>query len=122
MKTRQELLALKGIVTKDVPDLPEWGTVRIRSMSLADSRNIGKISDDRPDDSLAAYLVIASVVNDDGTPTFTAADYDDILQLSNTIIFPLNKAINELNGYSRAAIEDRAKNSEASQTSSSSSV
>jgi hypothetical protein len=67
-------------------------------------------------------LVMASVINEDGTPMFSPEDIEDVGRLNFSGCRRIAEAINEFNGFSSQAVEDAAKNSATGPNGSSSSA
>jgi len=92
--------------------IPEWNNqaVTIRELTAAQAR----VAFAHPD-KLNTYLFIASVINEDGTPSFSDTEEDVALVdgMAHTIVRAVTDAANDLNQFSKT-IEDRTKNSEAS--------
>ena len=102
------LLALFApkIIDRDVPGV---GTVRLRELSapeVSDLREACKTEAQKAD--FGFHLVIASVVDDTGTPTFTAADLPALRASAQSRIGELVSAVMTVNGFS--VREDAAKN------------
>ncbi|WP_374690313.1 hypothetical protein [Accumulibacter sp.] len=102
------LLALFApqIIDREVPGV---GTVRLRELSapeVSDLREACKTEAQKAD--FGFHLVIASVVDDTGTPTFTAADLPALRASAQSRIGELVSAVMTVNGFS--VREDAAKN------------
>jgi len=102
------LLALFApkIIDRDVPGV---GTVRLRELSapeVSDLREACKTEAQKAD--FGFHLVIASVVDDTGTPTFTAADLPALRASAQSRVGELVSAVMTVNGFS--VKEDAAKN------------
>ncbi|HMW57857.1 MAG TPA: hypothetical protein PKA47_19950 [Accumulibacter sp.] len=102
------LLALFApqIIDRDVPGV---GTVRLRELSapeVSEIREACKTEAQKAD--FGFHLVIASVVDDTGTPTFTAADLPALRASAQSRIGELVSAVMTVNGFS--VREDAAKN------------
>lgn len=102
------LLALLApqIIDRDVPGV---GTVRLRELSapeVSDLREACKTEAQKAD--FGFHLVVASVVDDTGTPTFTAADLPALRASAQSRIGELVSAVMTVNGFS--VREDAAKN------------
>lgn len=102
------LLALFApkIIDKDVPCV---GTVRLRELSapeVSDIREACKTEAQKAD--FGFRLVIASVVDDTGAPTFTAGDLPTLRGAAQSRIGELVSAVMAINGFS--VKEDAAKN------------
>ena len=102
------LLALFApqIIDRDVPGV---GTVRLRELSapeVSEIREACKTEAQKAD--FGFHLVIASVVDDTGTPTFTAADLPALRASAQSRVGELVSAVMTVNGFS--VKEDAAKN------------
>ena len=94
------------IIDQNVPGV---GTVRLRELSapeVSDIREACKTEAQKAD--FGFLLVIASVVDDTGQPTFTAADLPDLRASAQSRIGELVSAVMAVNGFS--VKEDAAKN------------
>jgi hypothetical protein len=94
------------IIDRDVPGV---GTVRLRELSapeVSEIREACKTEAQKAD--FGFHLVIASVVDDTGTPTFTAADLPALRASAQSRIGELVSAVMTVNGFS--VREDAAKN------------
>ena len=94
------LLALFApqIIDRDVPGV---GAVRLRELSapeVSDLREACKTEAQKAD--FGFHLVIASVVDDTGTPTFTAADLPALRASAQSRIGELVSAVMAVNGFS----------------------
>jgi len=104
MLTREQILSRKP--RRLVVDVPEWGgEVIIQAMSVGAAQSLSE------QDSIVD-TVIASCVNEDGSPLFSPEDKDTLrrtLSLSSCKL--IADAALTLNGATKAAVEDMAKNS-----------
>jgi hypothetical protein len=104
MLNREHILAQRPL-RKEV-EIPEWGgSVLVQGMDVAQAQAI------KPQDGLAE-LVIVSVVNEDGTRMFSPEDKESLQKLDVRGLKRLADAVLELNGMTKTAVEDAAKNSE----------
>lgn len=92
---RTEFLAAKSLKTEtlDVPEL--GGTVIIRELTAAKARELHSIKEEA---ILPVMWVIASVINEDGTPAFTKADVPLFDDISQAAIRRISNAAIVLNG------------------------
>lgn len=108
MLTREQILSRKP--KRLVVEVPEWdGAVTIQEMTIGASQAFAH-SEDNQDHIVA--LVIASVINEDGSMMFSPEDEEAVKRLNFAGITRLAGAINEFNGYTAKAVEAAAKNSE----------
>jgi len=94
------------IIDRDVPGV---GTVRLRELSapeVSDLREACKTEPQKAD--FGFHLVIASVVDDTGAPTFTTNDLPTLRASAQSRIGELVSAVMAVNGFS--VKEDAAKN------------
>ena len=93
-------------------DVPEWGgTIRLQSLTGADANAIGAMSqkDVFTSDALVR-LVIMSVVDAEGNKVFTDDNRDELNKRNAQVLIRIGQAALKLNGLSKEAIEDAAKN------------
>jgi hypothetical protein len=101
--TREHILSRKP--KRHVVSVPEWdGEVTIQALTVGTAQEI------TPEQGLVD-LVIASVINDDGSPMFSPEDKPQLLRQSFAACKRLAEAVIEFNGLSKAAVEDAVKNS-----------
>ncbi len=105
---KSALLALFApkIIDRDVPGV---GTIRLRELSapeVSDIREACKSESQKAD--FGFMLVVASVVDDNGAPAFTADDLPALRASAQSRIGELVTAVMEVNGFS--VKEDAAKN------------
>jgi hypothetical protein len=104
MLTREQFLGRKPKRhTVEVPELD--GAVIIQALTVGAAQAI------KPDQGLVD-LIIASVINEDGTPMFSPEDHDALLRLEFSALKRIGEAVSDFNGLSTTAVEDLAKNSE----------
>lgn len=108
MLNRDSILATKSSLRTEVVDVPEWNEkVTIRELTAGKGREL--INDNRSGTDPVAF-VIASVINEDGTPTFTSEDRPLLEQLSAVAIRRISNAAIILNGLDQTE-EDVEKKS-----------
>ena len=105
MKTADELLASGTVTIKAVTDVPGWGEIFIKSLSI-ETLNELRRSDVTAD---AVAQVIASVCDENGNLIFTETNRPQLNKTDFRTIEAVLKATNELNGFS-TTIEERVKN------------
>lgn len=79
-----------------------FGTVNVRQVSVAENDQIrARIKADAaaPHSSFGLQLLVASVVDDSGTPVFTADDIPALLQAAGRKVDKLVEAVLDVNGY-----------------------
>ena len=105
---KSELLArfAPQILDQDVPGI---GVVRLRELSAPEVSELREqCKTDAQKADFGFHLVIASVVDDEGHPTFTAADLPVLRASAQSRIGELVSAVMTVNGFS--VKEDAAKN------------
>lgn len=130
--TKAAILAADDLKTANVA-VPEWGEgaeVRIKALCLADSdkwrkslltrvesrdRATGKPSVDFVLDSdkfttSEVLLITMGAVDADGAPLFEAGDVDELMKRSTAPMKRLVKAIMELSGLGKEAVDEAVKN------------
>ena len=102
MLTREQILARKP--KRREVDVPEWGgRVTIQALTVAAAQAI------TAEDGIVE-LVVASVVNEDGSPTFSREDRDELRRLELGPCKRIADAVIEFNGMSRKVVEELAEN------------
>ncbi|HZJ62348.1 MAG TPA: hypothetical protein VFD36_02425 [Kofleriaceae bacterium] len=103
-----------------VVEVPEWGgSVTIQELTIGSAH---ALTADRSEGRHVIALVMASVINEDGTPMFSPEDVEEVNRLDFAGCRRVAEAINEFNGFKPTAVEDAAKNSAPGQNGSSSSA
>jgi hypothetical protein len=98
---KSALLAALACTTVAMP-VEGFGTVNIRQVSVAENDRVrAAIKSDAsvPHSAFGLQLLIASVVNDDGSPVFTEADLPALQQAAGRKVDKLVEAVLEVNGY-----------------------
>lgn len=106
--TRDEILALRAALPRRPVDVPEFGTVEIRTLTLKEVGEIQRKQKEYQGEPLKMYpdLIRAACVDDAGQPLFVAADADLIESLPWTAVDALATAILKFN---RMAGDDSPK-------------
>lgn len=105
--SREAILAKQDILTKDV-EVPEWGgTVRVRSMTVAERNEFAKKDNDL---GLSVWLVALLSIDEKGVRLFRDEDVE-ALQKKNPVPFDrvLHTALS-LNGVTKEKIDEAEKN------------
>jgi len=103
-----------------VVEVPEWGgSVTIQELSIGSAH---ALMAERAEGRHVIALVMASVINEDGTPMFSPEDAEELSRLNFTGCRRIAEAINDFNGLKPTAVEDAAKNSATGPNGSSSSA
>lgn len=109
--SRDSILAAQDIRTKDVL-VAEWGgTIRVRSMTLAEQSEFARLSassDDR--EKVTAWMVATLAVDEAGASLFKAEDVKELEKKNFRSIQAVVAAILEVNGIGEAQVEAAAKN------------
>lgn len=116
--SKEQIFAASDLTTESV-DCPEWGgAVLVRSMtgtqrdayeqSLMKRDDAGGFVVDT--DNMKAKLVVATVVNDAGTPLFTNDDIAALAAKNAAVIERLATVATRLSGLGKQATEEAAKN------------
>jgi hypothetical protein len=96
-------------------DVQDWGRLRIRALSAAErlklSQEYGE-GDLTPSRALRLYawLIVASVVDEDGRQVFDSSDYEAIENRNWNRIEAIAERIFAFNGMSANAVEELEKN------------
>ena len=108
--TKESILKASDLKTADV-EVPEWGgTVRVRTMTGADRQAFYKQTTTKegvPKNMLEA-LIVATAVNENGEPLFTAADVSALASKSSLALQKVWDKAAELNGLTQKSVEDIA--------------
>ncbi|KAI3591656.1 hypothetical protein D9X30_3481 [Cupriavidus sp. U2] len=113
--SKKAILEAADLETKDV-EVPEWGgSVRVAVMSGRDRdeyyarQGEGKL----PYSLFSASILVATVVDEDGKPLFTAEDIDPLRAKSQAAMDRVLAVALKINGLGPGAIEEAEKNSDA---------
>jgi hypothetical protein len=103
MLNREQILARKP--ARQVVLVPEWGgSVTIQALTA------GAAFAMTADHSLAD-LIIASTINEDGTPLFSPEDREALNRLEFSALRKIGDAVIAFNGLSAVAVQEMTKNS-----------
>jgi hypothetical protein len=103
MLTREQILSRKP--KRMLVDVPEWGgQITIQAMTAGAAQAMTK------DHGLVDF-VIASAINEDGTPMFSPEDRDELNAKEFSAVRRVAEAAITFNGLSPDAVEGLAKNS-----------
>jgi hypothetical protein len=104
MLTREAILGRKP--ARRTVDVPEWGgELLIQAMTAGAAQAMTR-------DHGIVDFVIASAINEDGSPLFSLEDREALARAEFSAVKRIADAAIEFNGLSAAAVEDLAKNSE----------
>lgn len=108
--TKAEILALDDRPIKQV-DCPEWGgIVTVRILSCADAERMGRLTGDA---RWAAEYLAVSIVDTSGAPMFTVDEMATLLEKRSAMAARrLLDALQKLNAYTVASVEEIEGNSE----------
>ncbi|MGC9260918.1 MAG: hypothetical protein ACP5I8_12715 [Phycisphaerae bacterium] len=110
--SRESILAMADLPTKDI-EVPEWGgTIRVKTLSAGEREQwetscLGEKGKPR---QIRASLAVVACVSDDGKPLFTQADIDTLGAKSGKALDRIFDAACELNGIGRRDVDELAKN------------
>ena len=104
MLTREQILGRKP--ARKTVTVPQWGdSVQIQALTAGAAEAMTK-------DYHLVDFVIASVINDDGTPMFSPEDRDALQRQEFAAVRCIATEAIEFNGLSTAAVDELVKNSE----------
>lgn len=109
--SRDAILGAQDIQTKDVP-VPEWGgSVRIRSMTVAERNEFVRRATEEDRHSVGVWLVSLLSVDGDGKPLFKAEDVSALEKKGFRGVDTVASAVLDLNKMSEKKIDEAEKNS-----------
>lgn len=115
--SRAAILAAPDLAPEAV-DVPEWGgSVLLRPLSAADQQEVMRLARMHADDPAAMatanlrHLVLHTVVDADGQPLFTDADWPELLRKSASALNRIAAAASRINKLGGAELEGAVKNS-----------
>ncbi|WP_186107247.1 hypothetical protein [Burkholderia gladioli] len=120
MLTRDQILAARDLET-EVVHVPEWGgDVRIGVMS-GKAREIlmDSLAEQQPLSRFQALMLASTIVDDAGTPIFSADDVEQLRGKSTEVLVRLVEVAMRLNKIGQTAVEEAEKNSGAAPSGSS---
>ncbi len=120
MLTRDQILAARDLET-EVVHVPEWGgDVRIGVMS-GKAREIlmDSLAEQQPLSRFQALMLASTIVDDAGTPIFSADDVEQLRGKSTDVLVRLVEVAMRLNKIGQTAVEEAEKNSGAAPSGSS---
>lgn len=107
---RDAVLKVTDTVTKDIP-VPEWGgSLRVRTMTVAERNDFARRASSEDKVSVAAWLVSVLAVDENNKPLFKAEDVPEIERRNFRAVDRVVQAILEVNGISEKKVEEAAKN------------
>ncbi|WP_186137964.1 hypothetical protein [Burkholderia gladioli] len=120
MLTRDQILAARDLET-EVVHVPEWGgDVRIGVMSgKARELLMDSLAEQQPLSRFQALMLASTIVDDAGTPIFSADDVEQLRGKSTEVLVRLVEVAMRLNKIGQTAVEDAEKNSGAAPSGSS---
>lgn len=107
---KEDILNAVDLDTKDV-DVPKWGKVKIKSMSIAEQIEFGKINSDENEKNIALELIVMCVIDDEGNKLFSRDDIPLLSKKSSVPIMHLFEECCKLNAMGGETLEQKAKNS-----------
>ena len=109
--SRDAILKSQDFRTEDV-SVPEWnGTVRIRTMTVAERDEFVKRVNGGDAVSVGAWLVSLLAIDEKGNQLFTEVDVDELRKKNFRPVDTVGKAILRLNQVDEAKIDEAEKNS-----------
>ena len=109
--SRDQIFSKPDIETDEV-DVPEWGgTVRIRSITAAQQKEIAKIQNNTARSETDRYargrlqMVVFGCVDKEGSPLFTEDDFAALEERNPGVLNRLSDAIGRISGLSDAATD-----------------
>lgn len=98
------LAALAATITS--PTIEGVGQVNLRQVTVAENDAIrAAVSDTAPRSEFGLRLLVASLINDDGSPVFTEADLPALAQSAGRKVDALVDAVLKANGYAANAAD-----------------
>lgn len=112
MLTRDQILAARDLET-EVVHVPEWGgDVRIGVMSgKAREVLMDSLAEQQPLSRFQALMLASTIVDDAGTPIFSADDVEQLRGKSTEVLVRLVEVAMRLNKIGQTAVEEAEKNS-----------
>lgn len=107
MSLREKYLASKASVVGSV-DIPDWGKVHIRSLSLSDMEKMK----DKGDVEAVLWSILLGVCDEVGNKVFGPDDWEFIKGLPWLIVQPLAEAVSRFNKLSAEIVADEKKDCE----------
>ena len=108
MNLAEKYLVNKGTTTINV-DIPEWGDVKIRSLSLSEMDRLEKKIQNNPSEALA-LAVLLGVSDENGKRVFTDNNLDDIKATSFQVVKSVAESVIKHNSLTAEVVEDAKKN------------
>ncbi|WP_186270013.1 hypothetical protein [Burkholderia gladioli] len=120
MLTRDQILAARDLET-EVVHVPEWGgDVRIGVMSgKAREVLMDSLAEQQPLSRFQALMLASTIVDDAGSPIFSADDVEQLRGKSTEVLVRLVEVAMRLNKIGQTAVEEAEKNSGAAPSGSS---
>ncbi|KAF1064941.1 hypothetical protein DX980_18505 [Burkholderia gladioli] len=120
MLTRDQILAARDLET-EVVHVPEWGgDVRIGVMSgKAREVLMDSLAEQQPLSRFQALMLASTIVDDAGSPIFSADDVEQLRGKSTEVLVRLVEVAMRLNKIGQTAMEEAEKNSGAAPSGSS---
>lgn len=108
--TRDSILKAQDVATKDVQVAAWGGSIRVRSMTVAERNEFARRASGAEAASTSAWLVSILAVDDAGKALFTPDDVKALEGRSFKALDAVVNAILEVNGIGEKAVEAAAKN------------
>jgi len=121
--TKDQILSASDLPTQTV-DIPEWGgSVIVSTMDgVARDAFSATVAAGQANSAIAANVIVATAVDENGNQIFTAADVAALQKKSSAVLNRIADAAMTLNGIGQKATEEAGKNSAAAPSGDSGSV
>lgn len=114
MSKRDTILAFDDLKHESV-EVPEWGNIHLTIKEMNGTQRVAweqvAFKEGTPADHYIASLLVHTLVDDDGCAIFSDADIPALLKKKWSVVRRLYDSAATLNGLSKAAQDDAAKNS-----------
>lgn len=109
--SRAEILSLEDTDYKEV-EVPKWGTLRIKTLSIEEQISFEKMNKDKKTDSEIMFCLLSlCCVDKEGAQLFTKEDFSVLNKKSAISILSLFKSCLDLNSMNVNDLDVKAKNS-----------
>lgn len=109
--SRADILAIDDLNTKIV-NIPKWGDVKIKSLSINDQIEFEKINAEKKSDSDVIFkMLLLCCIDDNNKPLFEESDLPALKNKSSVAMLKLFKECLDLNSLNEHDLENKAKNS-----------
>lgn len=106
---REAILGSQDIVTQDVA-VPEWGgSIRVRTMTVAERNDFARRASSEDKVSVAAWLISVLAVDQAGVTLFKPEDVQELERRNFRAVDRVVQAILEVNGITEKKVEEAGK-------------